>query len=62
MDLNIGTVDSRIEVTDATALLSPAVLRRIVEAVQRALQNEQNVQERRDAEVSLQNRVADAEI
>lgn len=53
MDVRIDTIESRIRVSDAEALLSPEVLRRIVEAVKQAMAEESAIQAERDGDKNI---------
>lgn len=58
MDIHIGEVSSTVRATDSEALLSPAVLQQIVQAVLRELRAQEGYEERRHAERKLSRSVA----
>ena len=50
MDIHINEIDSTVRATDSQALLSPPMLRQIVQAVLAELRDQQGAEQRRQAE------------
>lgn len=58
MDVQINTVTSNLHMTDARALLTPEVLRQIVEAVSAHLLQEEQQRQEREQDMKIERRAA----
>ena len=59
MDVVIDEVASRVNVADSEALLSPAMLRKIVEAVMAQVKREERQKKQSDADTHYRQRASD---
>ena len=58
MDVQINELTSNIHLTDARAMLTPEVLAQIVEAVTRALQEQERERQARERDTQIERRAA----
>jgi len=58
MDVQINAVTSNLHMTDARALLTPEVLRQIVEAVSAHLLQEEQQRQEREQDMKIERRAA----
>ena len=58
VDVRVNTVDTRVRVADADALLTPVLLERITRAVMERLEEDRRIKEQRDAERRVDDRRA----
>lgn len=59
MDVQIQELTSNVRVTDARAMLTPEVLRQIVEAVTTHLQAQERERKAREADTKIERRAAE---
>jgi hypothetical protein len=58
MDVRINSVTSNIRMTDARAMLTPEVLKQIVEAVSAYMQQEERQRQEREQDVKIERRAS----
>jgi hypothetical protein len=58
MDVRINNVTSNIRMTDARAMLTPEVLRQIVEAVAAHMEQEEQQQQERQRDMKIERRAS----